>query len=305
MDISPKAMLLAAGRGERMGPLTADLPKPLLSLGPETLIERHLRRLADAGFREIVINLSYRGGQIRSAIGETTPWGQAVAYSEEGEPPLETAGGIVHALSLLGDGPFIVVSTDVVTDHDFRALRTLGADFGCAADRVPNPVADRVADRASDPVADRAAGEFPSDRKPGAGVSGHLVLVPNPPHHPHGDFALTADGRLQMPERKGAAHEGMAHAPESSRHTPGGSPDTAPPRYTFSGIAVLRTSLFQGLAPGIRPLRDVLRPAVRRSELLGEVYDGLWRDVGTPERLAEVRDLMEARRVDAAGGPAR
>ena len=302
MDISPKAMLLAAGRGERMGPLTADLPKPLLSLGPETLIERHLRRLADAGFREIVINLSYRGGQIRSAIGETTPWGQTVAYSEEGEPPLETAGGIVHALPLLGDGPFLVVSTDVVTDHDFRALRTLGADFGCAAHRV----ADHVADRASDPVADRAAGEFPSDRKPGAGVSGHLVLVPNPPHHPHGDFALTADGRLQMPERMGAAREGMAHAPENSRQTPGGSPDpdTAPPRYTFSGIAVLRTSLFQGLAPGIRPLRDVLRPAVRRGELLGEVYDGLWRDVGTPERLAEVRRLMEARRVDAAGGPA-
>ena len=319
------AMLLAAGRGERMGPLTADLPKPLLSLGPETLIERHLRRLADAGFREIVINLSYRGGQIRSAIGETTPWGQTVAYSEEGEPPLETAGGIVHALPLLGDGPFLVVSTDVVTDHDFLALRTLGADFGCAAgrvaetvaDRAPNPVADcvadrasdpvadRVADRASDPVADRAAGEFPPDRKPGAGVSGHLVLVPNPPHHPHGDFALTSDGRLQMPERKGGAREGMAHAPESSRQTPGGSPDTAPPRYTFSGIAVLRTSLFQGLAPGIRPLRDVLRPAVRRGELSGEVYDGLWRDVGTPERLAEVRGLMEARRVDAAGGPAR
>ncbi len=239
-----KVMLLAAGRGERMGPLTADLPKPLLSLGPETLIERHLRRLADAGFREIVINLSYRGGQIRSAIGDTTPRGQTVAYSQEGEPPLETAGGIVHALPLLGDGPFLVVSTDVVTDHDFRALRTLGAELERRAD-----------------------------------ASGHLVLVPNPPHHPDGDFGLTADGRLRMPH---------------------GTPDTAPPRYTFSGIAVLRPALFRGLAPGIRPLRDVLRPAVRRGELLGEVYDGLWRDVGTPERLAEVRALMKTRRLQGS-----
>ena len=258
-----KVMLLAAGRGERMGPLTADLPKPLLSLGPETLIERHLRRLADAGFFEVVINLSYRGGQIRSAIGDTTPRGQTVAYSEEGEPPLETAGGIVHALPLLGDGPFLVVSTDVVTDLDFRALKTLGADY--------------------ERVADRMASELPYSRTPAASATGHLVLVPNPPHHPDGDFGLTADGRLRMPH---------------------GTPDTAPPRYTFSGIAVLRPALFRGLAPGIRPLRDVLRPAVRRGELFGEVYEGLWRDVGTPERLAEVRALMETRRPRTTGSAA-
>lgn len=223
-----KAMLLAAGRGERMGPLTADLPKPLLSLGSETLIERHLRRLAGAGFGEIVINLSYRGGQIRSAVGDVTPWGQTVAYSEEGEPPLETAGGIVQALPLLGEEAFLAVSTDVVTDCEFAALRAAGAGLGRARD-----------------------------------ATGHLVLVPNPPHHPEGDFGLTPDGRLSA----------------------------TPPRYTFSGIAVLHPALFRGLAPGIRPLRDVLHPAVRRGALLGEVYKGLWRDVGTPERLADVRAL--------------
>lgn len=223
-----KAMLLAAGRGERMGPLTADLPKPLLSLGSETLLERHLRRLAGAGFGEIVINLSYRGGQIRAAIGDVTPWGQTVAYSEEGEPPLETAGGIVQALPLLGDEAFLAVSTDVVTDCEFAALRAAGAGLGRARD-----------------------------------ATGHLVLVPNPPHHPEGDFGLTPDGRLSA----------------------------TPPRYTFSGIAVLHPALFRGLAPGIRPLRDVLHPAVRRGALLGEAYNGLWRDVGTPERLADVRAL--------------
>ena len=229
-----KAMLLSAGRGERMGPCTAEQPKPLLSLGPETLIERHLRRLAGAGFHEIVINLSYRGEQIRAAIGETTRWGQTVAYSEEGEPPLETAGGIVQALPLLGDGPFIVVSADVVTDFDFAVLAGAGA-------------------------------------RPRGGC---LVLVPNPPHHPDGDFGLSPHGRLDM----------------------------APPRYTYSGIGVLGPALFRGLAPGIRPLRTVLRPAARRGALQGILHDGLWRDAGTPARLAGVRALLRARRSRARGG---
>ena len=254
-------MLLAAGRGVRMGPLTADLPKPLLSLGAETLIERHLRRLAAAGFREIVINLSYRGEQIRSTVGDSTRWGQAVVYTEEGEPPLETAGGIVHALPWLGDDPFLVVSADVVTDYDFRALEGFGPEFGRAADRM--------------------AGEFTPSRNSDVGALGYLVVVPNPPHHPDGDFWLTPDGRLLMPE-------GALDTPESC-------PDTEPPSCTFSGIAVLHPALFRDLAPGIRPLREVLRPAVRRGALLGEVFQGLWRDVGTPERLADARALMGGR----------
>ena len=266
-----KAMLLAAGRGERMEPLTADLPKPLLSLGAETLIERHLRRLAAAGFREIVINLSYRGEQIRAAIGGTTSWGQTVVYSEEGEPPLETAGGIVHALPLLGANPFMVVSTDVVTDFDFRALRAVGAETerGVEPERAVN------FERAVDPERTAQA-------------SGYLVLVPNPPHHPRGDFGLTPEGRLRSPEAGYQTSEVGHQAPE-------GRPGAAAAHYTFSGIAVFHPALFRGLAPGIRPLRDVLHPAVRRGALLGEVFEGLWRDVGTPERLADARALMEGR----------
>jgi len=246
-----KAMLLAAGRGVRMGPLTSELPKPLLSLGAESLIGRHLRRLAAAGFGEVVINLSYRGERIRAAIGGTTPWGQTVVYSEEGEPPLETAGGIVHALPLLGEGPFAVVSTDVVTDFDFRALRAAGAELEHGTGLGSGAGLERTAE-----------------------ASGHLVLVPNPPHHPDGDFGLTPYGRL----------------------------DIAPPHYTFSGIAVLCPALFRGLAPGIRPLRDVLRSAVRRGALLGEVFGGLWRDVGTPERLEDVRALLGSRRPRSTAG---
>ena len=248
-----KAILLAAGRGVRMGRLTADLPKPLLSLGPETLIERHLRRLAAAGIGDIVINLSYRGAQIRAAVGETTRWGQTVAYSEEGEPPLETAGGIVQALPLLGQEPFMVVSTDVVTDFDFGELAGFGACgmAGSGADDLS--VSQSVGLAASRSGADR---------------EGCLVLVPNAPHHPEGDFGLTSGGMLHREQ----------------------------PRYTYSGIAVLRPELFRGLAPGVRPLREILRPAVRRGELAGILFEGLWRDVGTPERLEEAREVLRAGR---------
>ncbi|MCZ0954323.1 MAG: nucleotidyltransferase family protein [Rhodospirillaceae bacterium] len=279
-----KAMLLAAGRGVRMGPLTSELPKPLLSLGAETLIERHLRRLAAAGFGEVAINLSYRGEQIRCTIGDATPWGQTVVYSEEGEPPLETAGGIVHALPLLGEGPFVVVSTDVVTDYDFRALRAVGAEL----ERGVEPEGGAELERRAEP--ERGAHlERAADLERTAGVSGFLVLVPNPPHNPHGDFGLTSEGRLRLPEAGYRTSEAGLRAPE-------GRPGAASPRYTFSGIAVFHPGLFRGLAPGIRPLRDVLRPAVRRGALLGEVFKGLWRDVGTPERLADARALVGGRR---------
>ena len=115
-------MILAAGRGERMGALTAMQPKPLLTIGDRPLIEHHVVRLAASGIGELVINLSYRGSQIRKQLGDGSRYGVSIAYSEEGEPPLETAGGIVHALPLLGTDPFLVVNSDVYTDFDFRIL---------------------------------------------------------------------------------------------------------------------------------------------------------------------------------------
>lgn len=116
-------MLLAAGRGERMGALTAEVPKPLLTVGDQTLIERHVARLAASGVADIVVNLSYRGAQIRAALGDGGRYGARIVYSEEGEPPLETAGGIVHALELLGSAPFLLVNADVLTDFDPATLR--------------------------------------------------------------------------------------------------------------------------------------------------------------------------------------
>jgi MurNAc alpha-1-phosphate uridylyltransferase len=214
-----KAMLLAAGRGERMGALTATIPKPLLDVGGERLIERQLRLLALAGVTDVVINLSYRGADIRACVGERTSWGQRVRYSDEGEPPLETGGGIIAALPLLGDAPFLLVNTDVFTDFDFSEL------VDCSHDNV-------------------------------------LVLVPNPSHH-SGDFGLRDDGRVT--------------------HTS--------PLLTYAGMARLSPALFAVREPGRQPLRPILEDAIDRAALAGLRYEGIWEDVGTPERLMRARQL--------------
>ena len=118
-----KAMLLAAGRGERMRPLTDSIPKPLLKVGPRMLIERHLLALAAAGVHDIVVNLSWLGERIRAALGDGSQWGVTIHYSEEGPVPLETGGGIFQALPRLGPEPFVVVNGDILTDFSFATLR--------------------------------------------------------------------------------------------------------------------------------------------------------------------------------------
>lgn len=145
-----KAMILAAGKGERLRPLTLHTPKPLVQAAGVPLIEYHLRALKVAGFNEIVINHAWLGQQIEDYLGDGHAWGLSIAYSPEGEP-LETGGGIFRALPLLGDAPFVVVNGDIWTDFDFSVL---------------NAAAQR------------------------SGALAHLVLVDNPPHHPDGDFAL-------------------------------------------------------------------------------------------------------------------
>ncbi len=213
-----------------MGELTRRLPKPLLEVGGEPLIVRHIRALAAAGVHELVINLSYRGQQIRDLLADGSAWRASIRYSEEGEPPLETAGGIVHALSLLGDQPFLVVSSDVVCNFDFARLLA------------------------------------PADPVPGQ-WSGTLLMVDNPPHHPDGDFALDAHGRLRD-------HE---------------------PRLTYAGIGLFRPELFSGLPAGPLPLRPVLLDAIGRRALHGEYFDGLWLDAGTPQRLDSARSAIASR----------
>lgn len=149
-----KAMILAAGRGERMRPLTDTTPKPLLEAGGKPLIGWIIEALVKAGFHELVINVSHLGQRIESEIGHGQRWGAVIAYSREAEP-LETAGGIATALPLLGPAPFIVVNADIYTDFDFSRVREV--------------------------LGDRSA------------TLAHLVLVDNPAHHPAGDFALQGE----------------------------------------------------------------------------------------------------------------
>jgi len=143
-------MVLAAGRGERMRPLTDREPKPLLRVGGKRLIEYHLERLAAGGFREVVVNTAWLGELIEKTLGDGARYGLKIAYSHERPEALETGGGIFNALPLLGAAPFLLVNGDVWTDIDFGALR----------------------------------------RDPPAGSLAHLVLVPNPPQHARGDFLL-------------------------------------------------------------------------------------------------------------------
>ena len=133
-----KAMLLAAGRGERMRPVTDSLPKPLVPVAGRPLIAWHLGALARANFREVVINTSWLAPQLHAALGDGSPWGVSISWSDEGPVPLETGGGIFRAVPLLGPGPFLVVNADIWTDIDFA---TLSLENGAHAHLVlvPNP----------------------------------------------------------------------------------------------------------------------------------------------------------------------
>ena len=124
-----KAMILAAGRGERMGTLTDFTPKPLLSLAGKALIEYSLESLSQAGFKEIVINVAYRGQQIIDYCGDGRRWQVSIQYSDEGSVALETAGGIARALPLLGEQPFLVVNADIIFDYPLSRLRCQSVDL--------------------------------------------------------------------------------------------------------------------------------------------------------------------------------
>lgn len=213
-----KAMILAAGRGERMRPLTDHTPKPLLRVADKPLLVWHLEALARAGVRQVVINHAWLGEQIPAALGDGRHWGLDIVYSPEGALGLETGGGIVNALPLLGEAPFVLVNGDVFAAVDFSTL--------CARGLRDSELA-------------------------------HLLLVDNPPHHPRGDFSLDAQGWV-----------------------------VDVPGLTYSGIAIVSPGLFSGCQPGKFPLAPLLRDAMAQGRVSGARLEGLWVDVGTPERLA-------------------
>lgn len=237
------AMVLAAGRGERMRPLTDSTPKPLLPVRGQPLMQWPMQALARGGFTRQLVNTAWLGEQIPALFGDRIQWAGLpelqIAYSHEGRDfgrALETAGGILRALPALEE-VFWVVAGDV-----------FAPDFAFSAKAV--------------------------QRFAASGRQAHLWLVPNPAHNLKGDFGLASDGQvLNLP------------AGDAARH------------YTFSTIALYRKTFFtrndaptppgnpEGMAV---PLAPMLRAAMDRGEVSGEVYTGAWTDVGTPERLAQL-----------------
>ena len=164
------AMILAAGRGERMGNLTKDTPKPLLVSKGKTLLERHLEKLSNAGFKDVVINTSYLSSQIRDYVGDGSDWNLRVTFSEE-SPILETAGGIRKALTLIGSDPFVVINADIYNEFDYHLLLNLHLN--------PN-------------------------------IDAHLFLTESPEHNIEGDFSLTPNNMVSNEKNKAHTFTGIA-----------------------------------------------------------------------------------------------
>lgn len=224
-----KAIILAAGEGRRLQPLSLKTPKPLLKVAGKPLIQYHIEALVKADITELVINLSYLGEQIERELHDGSKWGAKIRYSHE-EDLLETGGGILNALSLLDDQPFALVNGDIFTDYDYSHLPAV----------------------------------LPEN------ILGHLVMVDNPSQHPDGDYGLTADGIGNY------ALLGFDS------------------RLTYSGIGILRPELLLQRKPGWFPLREVLKPAIESRKITGEHYRGLWTDVGTVDRLEDLRKIFSA-----------
>lgn len=217
-----RAMILAAGRGERLRPLTDEIPKPLVCVAGKPLIEYHIEALAGAGFGEVVINQGHLGDLLPHELGDGSRWGIRIHWSDEQPEALETGGGIFKALPLLGQSPFLVVNGDIWTDYPYSRLRAVKCDYA------------------------------------------HLVLVPNPTHNPDGDFALQgavvrSDGLLKQ---------------------------------TFSGIGVYHPRLFEDCSPGKFPLAPILIRYMQEKIITGEVHNGAWSDIGTPDRLADIENSL-------------
>jgi N-acetyl-alpha-D-muramate 1-phosphate uridylyltransferase len=211
-------MILAAGRGQRLRPITDTVPKALVEVRGQCLIDRHLEMLAAANARTVVINLGWLGEQIVEHVGSGAQFGVQVVYSPEYDNVLETGGGIVRALPMLGTAPFWVVNGDIFSD-------------------LALPAHDLAAD-----------------------LLGELILVPTPAHKPKGDFDLR-NGRVRFADNPGL---------------------------TYSGIARYRPEFFDGRKAGRFSVAPMLFEAARRGQLGGMLYEGLWQDVGSPERLRQV-----------------
>ena len=252
-------MILAAGRGERMRPLTDHLPKPLIPVAGKPLIQWHLEKLARAGFSEVVINHAWLGSMIEQALGSGRQFGLRIRYSAEPQA-LETAGGIATALPLLGEDPFLVLNGDVWCDWDPAQAKDLASAL-----KVRQCLA-------------------------------WLLMVPNPVQHPAGDFLLDSHGFLHDEVANATqplvpaqlANDADAVRPAQKTN----SANTV--QHTFAGIGIYQPKLFER-TPAHRPakLAPLLREAMKSHQVCGALHKTEWIDVGTLERLASLEGKMK------------
>lgn len=226
-----QAMILAAGKGTRLRPLTLETPKPLVEVGGQPLIVWHIKALKAAGISDITINTSWLSNKLMAALGDGSDLGVTIHWSIEDGEPLETAGGIAKALreGKLKQAPFILINGDVWTEYDLASL----TGYAMSPDQ-----------------------------------KAHLIMIDNPAHNLSGDFAI---------------NNGLA----------GETAIADAPKYTFAGISVVAPDLVAGIAEGqVAPLAPLLKQAMLKLQVTAEVIDAHWVDVGTPERLDEVNNLV-------------
>ncbi|HVT61946.1 MAG TPA: nucleotidyltransferase family protein [Legionellaceae bacterium] len=209
------AMILAAGRGERLRPLTDKHPKALCTLFNKPLLAHHLEHLIQSGFKRVIINHAYLGDQIRRFVNGHFHTRLEIIFSPEPPGALETGGGIVNALNSLGTEPFVTINADIYMDYDLRNLQ------------LPN---QRLA---------------------------HVILVPKPSYRNIGDYGLSADGLLINSERN----------------------------YIFSGITVYHPDFFKHALTGRYSVTPMIRKMAEQEHISGELHQGVWFDIGTPEQL--------------------
>ncbi|HFC30116.1 MAG TPA: nucleotidyltransferase family protein [Oceanospirillales bacterium] len=219
-----RALILAAGKGERMRPLTLFKPKPLLEVCGIPLIEYHIINLKKAGFKQIVVNVSWLAQQIMQRLGNGSQFGVEIRYSYEGEKPLETGGGMLKALPLLNNEAFLVVNGDIFTDFDFSEISIQD---------------DKLA---------------------------HLVLVKNPAHNPNGDFALTEDNLLTN--------------------------NNSQQKLTYSGIGIYHPKLFKEAQAGKFSVIPLVKQAIAKNLVSGQIHQQQWDDIGTIERLTAINNEL-------------
>lgn len=262
-----KAMILAAGLGKRMRPLTNTTPKPLLPVAGKPLIVYHIEALVAAGITDLVINHAYLGEQIEGYLKDGSAWGAQIQYSAEHEP-LETGAGVAKALPLLGEQPFLVVNGDIWTDFDFSCL-------------LEPWLSQRL--------------QVSSLRENTDKDLAHLVLVPNPLHNPDGDFYLLPNTTGTLPAQSAnhsdcqsvdAVGDGSRRAQVSCNLSQGAR------RLTYSGMSVLSPRLFDHCPSGPFTLPELWRPAMSAARVSGQYFEGSWVDVGTPERLRQLEQQL-------------